>query len=230
MAIGSVTVGSVEIVPLSDGTGRFPAANVFPTVSTAEWARHPEALSPDGELTTNFGCFLLRSGGKTVLVDTGAGPERAGRLPRELDRLGVRPEDVSVVVITHLHPDHVGWNLRRDGGRARLTFPKAQYRISRYDWEHFRRPDIIENAVHVRDQVLPLRDLAALDLVEGETAVTSELTMVPTPGHTPGHMSVAIHSQGERAFILGDVVNFPFQVEETAWEIVFDTDPQLARR
>lgn len=225
-----VSVGSVEIISLSDGTNEFPAANVFPKVSTDEWERYPGTVSPEGKLKTNFGCFVVRSQGQTILVDTGIGPGFPGRLLEELKSKGVDLEGIAVVAITHLHRDHVGWNVTQEGGQARLTFPRARYWIPKGDWDHFRQPQVLQQAGHVSSQVLPLEELGALRLMEGETTITSEVTMVPTPGHTPGHMSVAITSLGQQGFITGDVLNFPFQAQETAWEIAFDTDKDRARR
>ncbi|MEE9199606.1 MAG: MBL fold metallo-hydrolase [Dehalococcoidia bacterium] len=230
MADYKVSVGNVEIISLSDGTGDFPAADVFPKVSSAEWDKYPGTVSAEGKLNTNFGCFALRSQGQTILVDTGLGPSFPGRLLEELKGKGVDLSEIAVVAITHLHPDHVGWNLVQDGGKAHLTFPRARYWIPKGDWDHFRQPQVLAQASHVANQVVPLEQLGALNLVEGETTVTSEVTMVPTPGHTPGHMSVAIASQGELGFILGDVANFPFQAQETSWEMSFDNDSDHARR
>jgi len=230
MANSKVSVGNVEIISLSDGTNEFPANNVFPNVTSGEWARYPGTVSPDGKLKTNFGYFAIRSQGQTILIDTGIGAGFPGRLLEELKTKGVDLNEIAVVAITHLHRDHVGWNLTQEGGKARLTFPNARYWIPKVDWDHFRQPQVLAQAAHVKNLVLPLEELGALKLIDGETNITSELTMVPTPGHTPGHMSVAISSQGQKGYITGDVINFPFQAQETAWELAFDSDRGQARR
>ncbi|MBI2935191.1 MAG: MBL fold metallo-hydrolase, partial [Chloroflexi bacterium] len=149
---------------------------------------------------------------------------------QELPAKGLSTDEIDVVVITHLHPDHVGWNLRQEGGQALLTFPKAKYWITKKDWDHFCQPEVLKRSAHIKSMVLPLETLGALRLVEGEASISSEVTVVPTPGHTPGHMSVAIASQGQRGFITGDMVNYPVQVQETAWECTFDWDHGQARR
>lgn len=225
----SHVIGNVAIISLSDGTGEMQMSDVFPKVPSSEWGKYPDAISPEGKLTANFGCFVMRSKGKTILVDTGVGPGYPGRLLDELVNKGVSIDEINVVLITHLHPDHVGWNIAQDGGQQRLTFPNARYWIPSADWEHFRQPKVLEQATFVEDMVLPLEKLGALELVEGETAITSEVTMLPTPGHTPGHMSVAISSYGEQGFILGDIVGQSFQAQETAWEMSFDNDGEQAR-
>jgi len=229
MAENTITVGNVEITSVSDGMNEFPAANVFPQVPADGWARHPGFLSPEGNLRTNFGFFVVKSEGQTIMVDTGAGPERGGRLPDELKRLGVSLEDVSAVAITHLHGDHVGWNTRTEGGEIKPTFPNARYYIGKGDWDHFRKPEVLAALPYIESQVLPLERLGVLELPVEEASLTGEVTMVPTPGHTPGHMSISISSQGQNAFITGDMVNFPFQIGETDWRIQFDIDAPAAR-
>ena len=144
-----VSVGNVEVISLSDGSSEFPAANVFSSVSAAEWEEYPGALSSEGKLKTNFGCFALRSQGQTIIVDTGFGPGLPGRLPEELRSKGVDPKAVTVVVITHLHPDHLGGNLTQKVGRTQPTFPNARYRIPKGDWDYFRQPEVFEQAAHV---------------------------------------------------------------------------------
>ena len=230
MADYIVSVGNVEIISLSDGITEFPAANILPGVTEADWQKYPGTVSAQGTLETNFGCFVLRSQGQTILVDTGIGPDIPGNLLDDLKSKGVDLGQITLVVFTHLHPDHVGWNITREGEKTRPTFPNAHYRIPKGDWDHFRQPQVLERAAHIQNRVMPLQEHGVLEVMEGETAITSEITMVPTPGHTPGHMSAAILSQGQRGFILGDVLNFPFQAQETAWEVVFDGDKALARQ
>ena len=224
MADNKATVGNVEITSLSDARTERPATGVFPAVTEAEWARYPGTVSAEGNLKTNFGCFLLRSQGQTILVDTGMGPDFPGHLLEEIRGNGVEPSGITIVAITHLHPDHIGWNVTPEGEKMLPTFSKARYRIPKEDWDRFRE------APHVQKQVNPLEEQGVLDTMQGETAITGEITMIPTPGHTPGHMSVAILSQGERGFITGDVINYPVQAQETAWEPVFDADKALARK
>ena len=225
-----VSVGDVEIISLSDCMYEHVAVRLFPKVSPADWDRYPGVVSSNGTLKINYGCFAVRSQGQTILVDTGMGPDFPGHLPDELKAKGLNQSEITVVAITHLHRDHVGWNITQDNGQGHLTFPKARYWIPKADWEHYRQPQQLEHSPHIQNMVLPLEELGALELVDGETSINSEVTMVPTPGHTLGHMSIAISSQGQRGFILGDVVHFPFQIQETAWEIIFNQDQEQASR
>ncbi len=230
MSDHKVTVGDVEIISLSDGAGENLMESAFPGVSPDDWKQYPDYISPEGKFPVNFGSFIIRSQGETILVDTGVGPDFPGRLLDELSASGAPPDDITVVAITHLHFDHVAWNTTLEGGKPRLTFPQAKYWIPRGDWEHYRQPEVLDVSPHIKTMVLPLEELGALRLVDGEASITSEVTTVPTPGHTPGHMSLAISSQGQRGFILGDVANFPFQVQQPDWKMSFDLDPDMASR
>ena len=224
-----VTVGNVEMISLSDGEKESLASFSFPDVPAADWAKYPGVVSPEGKLKGNFACFVIRSQGQTILVDTGLGPHRGGRLLDELKAKGVAPDDVDVVAITHLHNDHVGWNINFEL-KIRLTFPNARYWIPKDDWDYFFQPEILDENGYLEVLVRPLEKLGALELVEGETAINSEVTMVPSPGHTPGHMSLVIVSQGERGYILGDIIGHSVQASEPAWDFVWDIDRPLARR
>ena len=219
------TVGNVELVSLTDDHGAGPATVVFPASTMETWrAEYPELLDADEFIHPRYGSVAVRSDGRLVVVDTGGGPP-TGALLDEMRRKGVDREAVDVVVTTHLHPDHVGWNLT-DGA---LTFPNARYLVPKQDWDYWTGPGVLEESPHVSDSVMPLEGLGALDLIEGEHSVTSELTTVPTPGHTPGHVSIAIVSAGVRGFILGDVAHSPAQAHYTDWNPAFDVDPDLAQ-
>jgi glyoxylase-like metal-dependent hydrolase (beta-lactamase superfamily II) len=161
---------------------------------------------------------LLRSGDKTVLVDTGAGPKpRAffadgeSRLLAELEALGVAPGDVDIVVHTHLHIDHVGWS---------GAFPNARYVVHQEDWAFFMSEESLEQRPHLREKLLP----ADVELVRGEQEIAAGVTVFPTPGHTPGHMSVRAGSFA----VLGDMVAHELQLEDPDLVFVNDVDPDRA--
>ena len=127
--------------------------------------------------------------------------------------------------MTHLHPDHVGWNLTNGSP----TFPNARYIATKTDWDYWTQPGVLKDAQHITNQVLPLEDLDVLDLIDGEYKITDELTTLPTPGHTPGHISIVIASSGQKGFILGDVSHTPAQAHYTDWNPVFDIDQPTSR-
>ena len=233
-----LTVGNVEIVALTDGEGPFPfkLSQVFPTAKAAQWEpfrkRYPQLFVDADTWHNHYGCYLVRSRGRTILVDTGIGPGPVeilggarGRLLEELKAGGVSPEGVDTVFLTHLHIDHVGWNLS-DG---KPTFPKARYVFHQADWEAFHRPEATAGLPpYVAQVVTPLKDLGVLDLVAGEKSLTDEVVAIPTPGHTPGHMSILVSSGGQKAFILGDVALHPAQITEAGWNAAFDMDGERA--
>jgi len=136
-----------------------------------------------------------------------------------------------MVVMTHLHRDHVGWNLTDAGGRWVPTFPKARYWVSTKDWEACHQPDVQPTRFpNAPTCVWPLADLGLVEFMKGEHALTRTLTAVPTPGHTPGHMSILVTSHGERALVLGDAAHSPVQLQEPDWVSRADMDPDLTRQ
>ncbi|HEU5320966.1 MAG TPA: MBL fold metallo-hydrolase [Methylomirabilota bacterium] len=233
-----IRVGGVEIVALSDGMLEFDLCNFFPSIPSDDWQGHEAHLTDGHKVRFNLGSYLIRSDGRTVLVDTGLGPRPTdtpdvpwGRLLRDFQDNGVRPEEVDMVVLTHLHRDHVGWNLLAEGQRWVPTFPNARYWMSARDWEACHQPDVqparFPNAPTC---VWPLAELGLVELMHGEHGLTPSLTAVPTPGHTPGHVSILVTSRGERALVLGDAAHSPVQLQEPDWVSRADMDPELTRR
>lgn len=233
VSIGGVRVLAVQDAPIS-GSRSF----MYPDVPDDRWdvwrRDFPQYFNPRGNVTLNIGTFVIRSGGLVALVDTGTGPEPRGGYPAgnmlaNMAEAGVRPEDVSIVISSHLHGDHVGWNtIERDGAWV-TTFPNARYIVARTEWEYWSDPQRAEGNETIQESVLPLEGSGQLELVDSNYAVTEELTLVPAPGHTPGHVCIAIVSGGEHAMIVGDLAHHPVQLTETAWEMAFDLDKAAAR-
>jgi len=238
MASDTIRVGAVEILALSDGLLEFDLCNFFPTIPGENWRPYESHLTEEHKVRFNLGSYLIRSDGRTILVDTGLGPKPAdapdcpwGQLMHDFQTKGVRPEEVDMVVMTHLHRDHVGWNLLAQADRFVPTFPNARYWMSAKDWEACHEPEVqparFPNAPSC---VWPLAELGLVELMHGEHSITGDLTAVPTPGHTPGHMSILITSGGERALVLGDAAHNPVQLQETDWVSRADMDPDLTRQ
>ena len=236
-----MTVGSVEVVALCDGAADYhsPIEVAYPGIPDEAWNPHrkkyPEAFASSGTWRLHVHCFVVRSAGRTILVDTGVGPSGApaagwfggaGRLPGEMAEAGVEASEVDVVVITHLHDDHIGWNV---GGDGTPRFPNARYAIPAADWEEYREPaDEADRAI--ADQLLrPLEGAGVVDLVEGEAVFTDDVLAFHTPGHTPGHQSVLVSSDVRQLLLSGDLTNHPAQLEEPSWAAASDADPDMAR-
>lgn len=223
-----VTVGSATVIALSDTEQPYGAVNVYPEATEESLASYREHLTADGAVLLNFGCYLIRADGRTVLVDTGWGPSFNGRLMEELAAAGVGVSEVDAVVFTHLHGDHIGWNVVEDGDELRPRFPRARYLVPEADWRHYGAQ--AEPSALFKSQVVPLEALGVMGLVGGDHALSASVTTVATPGHTPGHLSVAVTSGGEHGFILGDVIICPIDAHAPEWVNRFDWDSELAGR
>ena len=230
----TMTVGNLEIVSLLDSSFDAPCAGLFPKVPAEAWNDHAEHVT-DGKLKVSISSFVVRGGGKTVLVDTGLGKKDRGffgngRAMDSLAGLGVRPDDVDLVLATHIHIDHVGGHTVVAGEGYAPAFPKARYVFTRAEWDYWTAPDVASapGNPYVRDSVLPLDGAADVELVDGEHRLSDEIALIPTPGHTPAHTSFLVSSGGEAAVILGDVAHSPVQVTETSWHDAFDLDPEKA--
>jgi glyoxylase-like metal-dependent hydrolase (beta-lactamase superfamily II) len=231
MAQYKLAVGKAEIIALSDAVLTFQASAIFPNVPAEAWTPY----TSDDTLRANVGSYVIRSQCKTILVDTGIGPGPVagsggakGQMLADMQAKGVRPDEVDIVVFTHLHPDHVGWNVTGDGGRPKATFAGAKHMIRRPEWEHWTSPSVLEASPFISESVVSLKDLVDVELEEKEWALTGEISTLMTPGHTPGHLSVMINSGGQKAVVLGDVANHIAQVTHTDWSPIFDNDPGLA--
>ena len=240
--LAQLKIGDITITALSDGRMSFATTNLFPETPESVWdgyrERFPEAFDARG-FYTNIGVFHLTSEGQQVLVDTGLGPHGAagGRpgppeLMEDMANKGVSPDEIDSVFLTHLHGDHVGWNLTQDENGSHPTFPNANYVLQRADWSHFTDVEFLDAGRRdaAQDTYLPLPEIGVLELIDGETNIAPGLDAYPTPGHTPGHQSMLISSRGERALIIGDVIGSPMHVSEPDHLYRPDVDRELAQK
>ncbi|MFF0144759.1 MBL fold metallo-hydrolase [Amycolatopsis sulphurea] len=186
--------------------------------------------------------FAVSAGGLRILVDTGNGKQRANpawhelrtEYPERLAEAGFPPDSVDLVVLTHLHTDHVGRNTREVDGAWVPTFPAARYLTSRVEREFWAGHPMDEPRRQMfRDSVLPIEEHGLLDLVdvaEGGTVIAPGVRLIPTPGHTPGQVAVQLDSGGRSALITGDCVHHPVQVAHPEITSCVDIDPALAER
>jgi glyoxylase-like metal-dependent hydrolase (beta-lactamase superfamily II) len=225
-----VVVGAVELLPALDAVGVLcELSEAYPDVAWEEWAPYAD-LYPELFVGTAWRlpvtCYVVRSESTTLLVDTGVGPpglwdwtaEEEGLLPRALDGLGIRAEDVDAVVLTHLHIDHLGWNTDLEGVPL---FPRARY-VAHAEALAF----ALERTgrAHIQRCVVPLLD--GFEQVGGDAELAPGVRALPTPGHFPGHLSLRISSQGAGATILGDVAPHPALLDRPGWRFAFDEDQE----
>ena len=241
----TLTVGNAQVTALCDVVGDLPVSLdlAFPGVERQAWApyrrRYPEVFSGADRWRLRDHCFVVRAGGWVALVDTGVGDAWApgarwigasGRLPQELAGAGVDPGEVDLVILTHLHLDHVGWNLAWEDDQPQPRFPNARYLIQRADWERFSREGDDNDRDAFERCVRPLQTLGLVELIVGDHVVDAELTVLHTPGHTPGSQSLLVASGEDVVLLWGDVANHPAQVSEPAWCSSGDLEPEVARR
>ena len=189
----SVRVGDAEIISVSDGHIHFAPSDFFPSVESYEWDAYPDQLAGDGLIRMNVGSFVIRVGDDVALIDTGLGEgdhpfdnSEWGLLASDMASKGVSPDEITDVIITHLHRDHVGWNMVEKDGAPTPFFPNARYHIPKADWDVFTRRAGMRMFAYIAEQVTPLMELGALEFVEGEQPISDHLAALPTPGHTPG--------------------------------------------
>jgi glyoxylase-like metal-dependent hydrolase (beta-lactamase superfamily II) len=233
-----VTIGNVEILPLLDTGLLMDPKFFFPSQADKMLREYPGLLDERNLMRVAVTCFLVRSGGKTIMVDSGLGNRRRPRFPRghldeTLQGAGVAPSDIDLVVHTHLHIDHVGWNtVDEEDGSRRVFFPNATFVIQQTEWDYWMTPERLADPSneHLVQCVEPLRDTGRIRFVDGELALDQNLTFVPAPGHTPGHVAIGIASAGERAVIIGDASHHPVQLDHPDWSPSADTDPVLSAK
>jgi len=227
----------------------FDPLSFFPGTTPDDWARHrtwmlqqPQALDPvSGNLVLTIQAFLVRTRHHTILIDTCIGNHKPRplrpfwnmqRLDTFLPRLaaaGVASENVDYVMCTHLHSDHVGWNTQLRDGRWVPTFPNARYIFGRREWESLEALHRKTPQPHLVDSVLPVIEARQAQFVENDFALDDEVWLEPTPGHTAGHLSIHLASQGADAVITGDCIHNPVQCPEPAWIMRADSDSALAK-
>ena len=240
-------IGDVEITRIvevnnweDDITMLLPDATPA-TVLAYPWLQ-PHFATPEGKMIISFQCFVMRTPDHQIMLDTCIGADRQREFDiftnmqsdflDDLDHAGFTPKEMDFVLCTHLHFDHVGWNTHLVDGKWVPTFPNARYLFGRKEYEHWKMLEDTNgyhDLNHMSDAVQPVLDAGLVDLIEPDHEICPELSLLPTPGHTPGHVSIRIESKGERAIITGDMMHNPIQLERPDDTGRFDMDQVMAR-
>jgi glyoxylase-like metal-dependent hydrolase (beta-lactamase superfamily II) len=237
--IGKVSVTKVVELEMAGGS-RFLLPQATPeAVRDIPWLI-PDFADESGRLRLSIHALVIETAARRILVDTCLGNDKQGRkIPHwnarqgsflsDLAAAGYPAESIDTVLCTHLHTDHVGWNTMLVDGAWRPSFPRARYLFGRQEYEHWSRQDSNESQRAVfADSVQPIVDAGLHELVEADHQLCEEVRLVPSFGHTPGHVSVRIASEGEEAFITGDIAHHPCQLARLQWNSTADADPPAA--
>ena len=232
-------IGNVSITRIIETEDTSMTAEIMLPDATPErvlaigWLR-PHFVDDDGRLISSIYSLLLESQGKRLVVDTCLGNDkpravpdwnqRQGRFLDEIAAAGFPRESVDYVVCTHLHPDHVGWNTMLVNGAWVPTFPNARYLFSQADWDWLDQAPVTPLGDYCGDSVRPIIAAGLAELITPDHAITDEVQLVSTPGHSPGHLSVRIESGSDRAIITGDLMHHPCQIAQPKWCSNFDFD------
>lgn len=223
-------IGDLDVEVLEDGYTRGPAQ----FFEMAENSAHADMVE-DGHIRLPIACFLVRTGGKTVLIDCGMGPTSftwnaapgrtmelvGGGLPAAMARAGVKPEDIDLILPTHMHQDHGGWII----ANGAPYFPNAVVRFGAGDWDAVVETSKWEGHT---EGMRALRAGGRVELIEQDGEVAPGISALSTPGHTPGHQCYVLSSGGQRAMILGDIISCPLQIEAPEREALADMDKALS--
>ena len=246
-----IVLGSVRITRAEEMHGPvMPADQFFPDITEQAWEDHRDELVPDhlgaddNLVHTAMQTWVLRSEGRTILIDTAIGNDKARPAVAAWDHLhleyldnlaraGVRPDDVDLVINTHLHTDHIGWNTRLAGSTWVPTFPNATYLMPKVDFEFWNpdnNPDIAGgvNQNAFEDSIAPVLAAGQVQLWEDSHAIDTNLRLEAAPGHTPGHGVITLESGGDRALFAADILHTPLQLGYPDHSSCFCLDPAQA--
>lgn len=232
-------IGDIEVHLINDCRSMPDGGGAFGLVPKVLWQRY---FTPTEKnlIPMNHTCLFVKAGGKNIVVDVGYGtklPEKSkrifgiqndGGLPRSLARIGLQPEDIDLVIDTHLHGDHAGGNtkFKEDSTEeVEAVFPNAEYVVQKREYDDAMQPNERTAATYFPMNYQSLYENGQMRLLEGDTEFVTGVRGVVTPGHTPGHMSVIIESGGETAMFICDLATYAVHIERLGWMTAYDVEP-----
>jgi len=226
-SIGNVSVTRVVEMQVAGGTKFILPEATREDCLPISWME-PHFMDDSGNLIMSIHALVVDTGDVRIVVDTCIGNDKQRNIPSwtnlqtnflsDLEEAGYPRESIDMVMCTHLHVDHVGWNTMLVDGQWVPTFPNARYLMAEKEWNYWNAHEEEESYGSVlQDSVRPIVDLGLADFVSDDYRLSAEVSLIPTPGHTPGHVSVLIQSEGDRALITGDCIHHPVQMTKTEW-------------
>jgi glyoxylase-like metal-dependent hydrolase (beta-lactamase superfamily II) len=232
-------LGDLELCVVNDGIIRQDGGATFGLIPKVMWERYAPDLDDKNRIPVGNNSLLVRSAGKTVLLDTGVGTkptrapgamdiEGAGKMLENLSDAGVRPDEIDAVVNTHLHFDHCGGNTKIEDGKPTPAFPSARYFVQKGEWDAASHPNERTRGTYLAENFEPLEDARQVEFVSGEIEVAKGVRIVPAPGHTEGHCVIELESDGQYALYVGELSQHPVMLERLAWISAFDVLPLVS--
>lgn len=236
--IGDVKVTKIVEMEVPGGTRFILPDATKEACLPIEWMM-PHFMTPEGRLVMSIHALVIETPDRRIVVDTCIGNDKKRRIPawtdlslpflEDMEKAGYPVDSIDTVMCTHLHVDHVGWNTRLVDGRWQPTFQNARYLMAEPEFTYWRDQDTDEDSqVIFGDSVQPVFDAGLVDMVETTHQICPEVKLLPTHGHTPGHVSVLIESKGEKGMITGDFVHHPCQMARIDWCSSADYDREAA--
>ncbi|MBV1907442.1 MAG: MBL fold metallo-hydrolase [Pseudomonadales bacterium] len=241
----SWNIGDIKITRIVDVLENWDPTMLIPDATPENleplfpWLK-PHFLNEDCTMPLSIHTFVIEDGNSKIIVDTCIGNDKTRRMPtwnqrqgdflQQLKAINAPRESIDFVLCTHLHVDHVGWNTMREGDKWVTTFSNAKYLFGRKEWDFWKDEEDPFEKETKDDSILPVIESGQVDLVNMDHKVTNAVRLVPTPGHTPGHVSVLIESQGASAIITGDLFHHPLQFARPHWKDIADVDGELAEQ
>ena len=229
----STTLGDFELTVVSDGTYFLDGGGFFGVVPKSLWSKKV-AADPQNRVATGLNSLLVRTGKQNVLIETGIGNKlsekmvriytQPAQLPGNLHAAGVAPEDIDVVINTHLHFDHCGWNTMRNDSKIVPTFPRAKYYAPEGEWQYARHPSERDAISFISENYDPLVESGQMTLLSGGEEIVPGISVRTFPGHTAHMQAVIVKSGGQTACYISDLIPTSAHLD-LAWGMAFDLYP-----